>query len=297
VTVSARELVRDATERLRSAGVESARHDAEVLLAFVLGTSRGRVLADPAVDDATRDRFGDLVERRTHREPLQHLTGVAPFRHLELEVGPGVFVPRPETELLAGAAIDELQRLRGLGVERPRAVDLCTGSGAVALAMATEVPRARVSAAELSEDAFAYAVRNATELEIDLRLGDMADAFPDLVGRVHVVTANPPYIPLAAYESVDAEAREYDPAAALWSSEDGLAAIRVVAQVSAGLLVDGGLVVCEHADVQGESAPAVFAASGDWREVRDNRDLAGRPRFVTARRVSRRRREAGTIST
>jgi release factor glutamine methyltransferase len=255
------------------------------------------LLADPAVDDATRLRFGQLVERRTHREPLQHLTGVAPFRHLELEVGAGVFVPRPETELLAGAAIEELQRLRDAGVDGLRAVDLCTGSGAVALAMATEVPQVRVSAVEVSEEAFAYAVRNATGVEIDLRLDDMAHAFPELVGQVHVATANPPYIPLAAYESVDAEARDYDPAAALWSGEDGLAAIRVVARVGADLLVDGGLIVCEHADVQGESAPAVFAATGDWREVRDHRDLAGRPRFVTARRVSRRRREAGTIST
>jgi release factor glutamine methyltransferase len=132
---------------------------------------------------------------------------------------------------------------------------------------------------------------------VDLRLGDMADAVADLAAQAHVVTANPPYIPLAAFESVAAEVRDFDPAAALWSSEDGLAAIRVVAEVAARLLDDDGLVVCEHADVQGESAPAVFASSGDWREVRDHRDLTGRARFVTARRVSRRRASAGTIGT
>lgn len=204
-------------------------------------------------------------------------------------------MPRPETELLAGAAVEELTRLVSVGVEQPSAVDLCTGSGAIALAMATEVPQARVAAVEMSEAAYGYAQCNCAGHGIDLRLGDMAAAFPELRGRVHVVTANPPYIPLDAFESVAAEARNFDPAAALWSGEDGLEAIRVVARVAADLLADGGLVVCEHADVQGRSAPELFAAAGDWREVRDHADLAGRPRFVTARRVSRARAGAGTI--
>lgn len=292
---SARLLVRQATERLAAAGVESARHDAESLLAFVLGTSRGGLLADPVVGEAARTTYLGLVERRERREPLQHLTGRAYFRHLELEVGPGVFVPRPETELLAGAAIEELRRLVDAGAAEPMAVDLCTGSGAVALAIATEVPETRVVAVELSEQAFAFASRNASGVSIDLRLGDMAHAVAELAGQVHVVTANPPYIPLEAFESVEAEARDHDPAAALWSGADGLDAIRVVARVAADLLVDGGLVLCEHADVQGDSAPAVFASTGAWTQVRDRRDLAGRPRFVTACRVSRPATGAGTI--
>jgi release factor glutamine methyltransferase len=206
-----------------------------------------------------------------------------------------VFVPRPETELLAGAAIEELRRLVDAGVAEPLAVDLCTGSGAVALSIATEVPESRVVAVELSEQAFAYASRNAGGVSIDLRLGDMANAVAELADRVHVVTANPPYIPLEAFESVAAEARDHDPAAALWSGTDGLEAIRVVARVAADLLVEGGLVLCEHADVQGDSAPAVFASTGAWTQVRDHRDLAGRPRFVTACRVSRPAAGAGTI--
>jgi release factor glutamine methyltransferase len=292
---SARLLIRQATERLAAAGVESARHDAESLLAFVLGTTRGGLQADPVVDETARTTYLGLVERRERREPLQHLTGRAYFRHLELEVGPGVFVPRPETELLAGAAIEELRRLVDAGVPEPLAVDLCTGSGAVALALATEVPESRVVAVELSEQAFAYASRNASGVSIDLRLGDMANAVAEFAGRVHVVAANPPYIPLEAFESVEAEARDHDPAAALWSGADGLDAIRVVARVAADLLVEGGLVLCEHADVQGDSAPAVFASTGAWTQVRDHRDLAGRPRFVTACRVSRQATGAGTI--
>jgi release factor glutamine methyltransferase len=141
-----------------------------------------------------------------------------------------------------------------------------------------------------------WAQRNATGVDIDLRCGDMADAFSELEGRVHVVTANPPYIPLAAYESVELEVRDFDPAVALWSGEDGLDAIRLVAARAASLLVDGGLVVCEHADVQGELALAVFSATGAWAHVRDHVDLTGRPRFVTARRVPRRASRTGTIA-
>jgi release factor glutamine methyltransferase len=228
-----------------------------------------------------------LVERRAAREPLQHLTGTVGFRYLDLAIGPGAFVPRPETEVLAGAAVDALRRLTEQGVEHPVAVDLCTGSGAIAAALASEVPAAKVTAVEISDSAYRYAVRNAAHLGVDVRLGDMADAVSDLAGGVHVVTANPPYIPLGAYESVAAEARDFDPPEALWSGPDGLAAIRVVARVAAALLVDEGLVLCEHADVQGQSAPDVFAATGCWLEVRDNRDLADRPRFVSARRVPR----------
>jgi len=292
-----RAFVDESARRLAAAGVASPRHDAEVLLAFALGTTR-RALhrVTRPLDRAALSAAAALVQRRVAREPLQHLTGVAGFRHLEVAVGPGVFIPRPETELLAGQAVDELAGLVADGVDNPVAVDLCAGSGAVAASLAIEVPLARVTAVELSEPAYAYAVRNAAPLGVDVRLGDMADAVDDLAGTVHVVTANPPYIPLDAYESVQAEVRVHDPAKALWAGEDGLDAIRVVAEVAARLLVDGGLLLCEHADLQHSSAPGVFAAMPVWRTVRDHADLAGRPRFVTARRVTRRLPAAGTIA-
>ena len=296
MTVHARGFVQRAVEQLAAAGVDSPRHDAEALVAFVLGTTRGALHTGSweLTTDAERSAQR-LVERRAAREPLQHLTGTAGFRHLDIAVGPGVFVPRPETELLAGAAVDELSRVVADGVAHPVAVDLCTGSGAIAAALATEVPASRVTAVELSESAFAFAVRNGGPVGVDVRLGDMAEAVDDLAGSVHVVTANPPYIPLDAFESVAREAREHEPPLALWSGSDGLDALRVVAQVAARLLLPGGLVLCEHADVQGESAPLVFAAAGRWSEVRDNPDLVGRPRFVSARRLPRSSASAGTI--
>jgi len=278
--VRAREAIARATWRLQQAGVDSPGTDAELLVAHVLGMSRGRVgLADDLTPEQAHD-LEALVVRRARREPLQHLLGTAAFRYVEVEVGPGVFVPRPETELLAGWAVD---RLRGL--EAPVAVDLCTGSGAIALALATEVPHATVHAVELSDTACEYARRNLSGTEVDLRCGDIATAFPDLDGAVDVVVANPPYIPLDAYASVAVEAREYDPPLALWSGQDGLDTIRVVEDVAARLLCPGGWVGCEHADVQGEAAPAVFVRSGRWAQVRDRTDLARRPRFVTASRA------------
>jgi release factor glutamine methyltransferase len=162
-------------------------------------------------------------------------------------------------------------------------VDLCTGSGAIALSIATEVPEAEVHAVELSEDALAWAERNLAGHGVDLRQGDLADAFADLGGEVDVVVCNPPYIPLDAYETVAPEARDHDPHLALFSGEDGLTAIRVLETTAARLLRPGGVVGAEHADLQGESAPAVFSGAGRWREVRDHADLAGRPRFLTAR--------------
>jgi release factor glutamine methyltransferase len=267
------------------------------LAAHVLGTSRGDLAGIGTLTPRQQDAFDLAVRRRESREPLQHITGHAAFRYLELEVGPGVFVPRPETEVLAGVAVDELSRLVGSGVQ-PVAVDLCTGSGAVAIALATEVPEALVIGIELSPEAIAYAERNARGTGVDIRLGDLAQApelLADRLGAVHVVTANPPYIPLDAWESVDLEVRTHDPDAALWSGEDGLDAIRQVARVAAELAVDGGFVACEHADVQGDATARVFSDAGSWTEVRDHPDLAGRSRFVTARRVPRHGGATGTI--
>lgn len=266
-----------ANARLREAGVPSPEHDAAELLAHVLGTSRSRLALVDVVAPSALEEYDVLLARRAAREPLQHLTGVAWFRHVELAVGPGVFVPRPETELLAGWAIEQC------GGEGSVVVDLCTGSGAIAKAVKDEVPGAEVHAVELDEAAHAWAERNLAGTGVDLRLGDMATAFDDLAGRVDVLTCNPPYVPLEAWESVAPEARDHDPHLALFSGADGLDAVRVLADRAAVLLRPGGVVGFEHADVQGESAPAVFAAAGRWADVRDHADLAGRARFTTAR--------------
>jgi release factor glutamine methyltransferase len=274
----------EATARLAAAGVPSPEHDAQELLAHVLRLPRLRVNGHEDLTAGQSRDFTELVARRARREPLQHLIGSAAFRYVEVEVGPGVFVPRPETELLAGWGIDELTAMRRDGVECPIAVDLGTGSGAIAKAVADEVPTSRVYAVEVSEPALEYARRNLAGTGVDLYAGDIADCLPELAGRVDLVLANPPYIPLEEYESVALEAREHDPAIALWSGSDGLETIRLVERVARRLLRPGGVVGCEHADLQGETVPAVFGARPEWADVRDHRDLSDRPRFTTARR-------------
>ncbi len=276
--VKRRLVLADAVRRLSDARVASPEADAEILLAHVLGIDRGRLVLVDEVADGDRATYDALVGRRAAREPLQHLTGRAYFRHVELAVGPGVFVPRPETELLAGWAIE-----RATALDNPVVVDLGTGSGAIAKAVADEVPHARVHAVEMDEAAHGWATTNLAGTGVDLRLGDLGTAFDELAGTVDVVVSNPPYIPLDAWESVALEVRDHDPALALWSGTDGLDAMRVVEARAALLLAPGGVVGVEHADAQGESAPAVFSATGRWVDVRDHRDLAGRPRFVTAR--------------
>lgn len=273
-----REVRRSWVARLSEAGVDSPDSDVTLLLCHVLGTSPGNLVL---VEDLTPEDVAEmdrLLDRRSTRVPLQHLTGRAWFRFVDLEVGPGVFVPRPETELLAGWAVEACAE-----IEAPVVVDLCTGSGAIAKAVAHEVPAARVHAVELDPNAHRWAERNLAGTGVDLRQGDMATAFDDLDGQVDVVVCNPPYIPLEAWESVALEARDHDPHLALFSGQDGLDAMRVLERRAAALLRPGGVVGAEHADVQGESAPGVFVASGRWSDVRDHRDLAGRARFVTAR--------------
>jgi len=273
-----RAVVALAARRLQDAGVASPEHDAAELLAHVLGTDRPSLALVEDVSAVDLAAYDALVERREAREPLQHLTGVAWFRHVSLEVGPGVFTPRPETELLAGWAIEAARAL-----EAPVVVDLCTGSGAIARSVVDEVPAAVVHAVEADPAAHAWAARNLEGTGVDLRQGDFASAFDDLLGRVDVVVCNPPYVPLEAWESVAPEARDHDPHLALFSGDDGLDAIRVLAVRAAELLRPGGVVGVEHADVQGESVPALFSATGRWAEVRDHPDLAGRARFTTAR--------------
>ncbi|TXL61277.1 peptide chain release factor N(5)-glutamine methyltransferase [Aeromicrobium terrae] len=275
--MTAKRLLEDATAALEAAGVPSPRVDAELLLSHVTGVPRALLAVAARPNDLQRKTYLEMIDARARRVPLQHITGSTAFRYVDLEVGPGVFVPRPETEVLAGWAIESCAAL-----EAPVVVDLCTGSGAIALSVLDEVPSARVHAVELDEAAYGWAVRNLAGTGIDLRQGDAADAFADLDGTVDVVVANPPYIPLDAWESVAPEARDHDPSLALWSGDDGLDTMRMIEATAWRLLKPGGAVGAEHADVQGESAPAVFAAR--WSDVRDHDDLAGRPRFVTARR-------------
>lgn len=273
-----RQLLIEAEQVLALAGVPSPARDSAALLAHVLQVSPATLPMVAEVGPGDRRLFEALVERRRQREPLQHIVGDVGFRHVTLAVGPGVFVPRPETEVLAGWAVAQLA-----GIPSSTVVDLCTGSGAVAKAIADESPTARVFAVELSVSAHAWAERNLAGTGVGLRLGDMRDAFPELDGQVDLVTCNPPYIPVDAWESVAPEARDHDPPESLFSGSDGLAAIRVAEQSAARLLRAGGWVAVEHADAQETSAPAVFAGAGRWDRVRDHRDLAGRPRFVTAR--------------
>jgi release factor glutamine methyltransferase len=280
-----RSLLAEATDRLREAGVESPAQDARILLSFVSGVELARLpLLDELDDDHVR-RYRKLIMRRVERVPVQHLTGRAHFRRVEVVVGPGVFVPRPETEVMTGWAIDQLRSL-STRERRPLVVELCSGSGVISKAIASELTRVDIHAVEVSEAAADYARRNLADTLVDLHVSDMATALVELNGSVDLVIANPPYIPLEAYESVAPEARDHDPVQALFAGRDGLDAIKVVISVAHRLLRPGGLLCFEHADVQGESAPALVVAVGGFTAVREHTDLAGRPRFVTAIRRS-----------
>jgi release factor glutamine methyltransferase len=272
-----------AAARLAEAGVDSPRADAEELAAWTHGVTRGRL---HTVRDGDFDaRYWEAVARRENREPLQHITGRAYFRYLELEVGPGVFVPRPETEVMVGWAID---RLRELDDREPLIVDLCSGSGAIALAIAQEVPRARVHAVELSDEALVWTRRNVEGSRVILHQADARTALPELDGQVDLVISNPPYIPLTEWEYVAPEAREYDPQLALFSGEDGLDMIRALERTANRLLRPGRWLAVEHSDQQGGSVQRIFLEEYGWVEAGDHRDLTGRPRFFTARKDGQR---------
>lgn len=280
------DLLRSVVERLTQAGVPSPYADGLALIAHVWGRSpadaRRELLLGRRPDPTATQRLTELVAERSRRVPLQHLTGTAPFRHLELAVGPGVFVPRPETELLVDLVLASADP--GAAV-----VDLCTGSGAIALAIKQERPDLQVAAVEVDRLAFAWAQQNAATLglEVSLSLADAAAALPGQDGGFDVVVSNPPYIP-DQMVPIDPEVRDHDPAVALFGgSADGLRIPLAVAGRAAELLRDGGLLIMEHADTQGESLPGALAADGRWREVSDHRDLSGRPRAVRARRVDR----------
>ena len=272
--------------QLSDAGVDSPRVDAELLLAHVLGLSRAALLTLGDIASAEVDRFDALVGQRADRVPLQHLTGVAAFRYLELAVGPGVFVPRPETEQLAGWALERLA-----GTSAPVVVDLGSGTGALALSIAFEHPGARVTAVERDPGAIEWTRHNAAtraaagDTPVEVLAGDMTDAglLPDLDGAVDLVVSNPPYVPDGA--RVPREVADHDPPLALWGGPDGLDVVRGLLVTAARLLRPGAWLGVEHADQQGRALPALVRASGGWVDVEDHPDLAGRPRFTTARRA------------
>ncbi|MEO6886108.1 MAG: peptide chain release factor N(5)-glutamine methyltransferase [Jatrophihabitantaceae bacterium] len=265
-----------ATDRLAAAGIASPRVDAELLLAHCLGVTRSALITRTAVPGGAAAGFAGLIERRAAREPLQHIAGTAPFRYLELAVGPGVFIPRPETELLIDAVLPVLA-----AAAAPIAVDLCAGSGALALAIAHEAPHARVVAVEMSAQALIWLRRNAVGSRIEVVAGDVTDndLLTDLCGAVDVVVSNPPYVPLTT--AVDAEVLA-DPAEAVFAGVDGLALMPAVISRAAMLLGSGGVLAIEHNDSHGQTLPALLHAGADWTDIADHRDLAGRPRYVTA---------------
>lgn len=267
-----------ATATLAAAGVESPRVDAELLAAHVLEVPRGRLfLIDGMRPDELR-RFTALVRERAGRVPLQHLLGTAAFRHVELSVGDGVFIPRPETELLAGWGI-------ALITDGDTVVDLCSGTGAIALAVADEARPGRVIAVERSPVALSFLRRNAAGFPVvEVIEGDVTD--PDLLsglhGRVDVLLCNPPYVPDGT--PVPPEVADHDPAEAVFGGVDGLTVIRPVIALAAALLKAGGQMGVEHDDGQGDTVPELLRAHGGFTDVTAHRDLTGRPRFTTARR-------------
>lgn len=282
-------VLQEITGMLGAAEIDTATADAELLLGHVLGISRGRVqaltLLGETLSAEDRQAVLALATERASRVPLQHLTGRGPFRNIELELGPGVFVPRPETETVAGLAIEAL---RAVPNAEPIAVDLCTGSGAIALAIAQEVPTAQVWAIEQSPEAHAWADRNIARLgggRVTLLRGDACHAatlLSALTAQVDVLVSNPPYVPRGMVPR-DPEVREHDPALALYGGEDGLDIIRCIAREAHTLLAPGGTLVLEHAEHQGAAVRSLLTRYG-WRTPATHPDLTLRDRATTATR-------------
>ncbi|MBE9375758.1 peptide chain release factor N(5)-glutamine methyltransferase [Saccharopolyspora sp. HNM0983] len=275
----------EAERVLSAAGVASPRADAELLAAHLLGVERTKLMMVPLVDPPVVEALQDLVRRRAARVPLQHLTGSAALGPVRLSVGPGVFVPRPETELLLEWGLAALD-----GLESPRVVDLCTGSGALALGVAASRPDAQVHAVDNDPGALGWARRNVDEqvaagaAPVRLVTGDVGDpgVLAELDGRVDLVLCNPPYVPEGT--PVPLEVRNHDPHGAVFAGRDGLDVVRHVVACAARLLRPGGVFAIEHDDTHGGSVPALLSARRSFTEVVDHQDLAGRPRFATARR-------------
>lgn len=288
--VQLRPVLAEAIEILDTAGVPSPRADAEHLAAHVLGVERSRLLLSPLIGPDQLDEYRALVARRARRIPLQHLTGRSFMGEIDLVVGPGVFVPRPETELLFAWALARLEAVRH--DHTPVVVDLCTGSGALALALAHARPDADVHAVELDSDALSWARRNADQRAADgdtpitLHHDDVTDPYllTELDGYADLVVANPPYIPDGA--ELSPEVVDHDPHRALFGGPDGLDVIRPLVPLIGRLLRPGGGAAIEHDDSNGGGVAALLAADGRFTEIVEHPDLAGKPRFVAAIRIS-----------
>jgi release factor glutamine methyltransferase len=275
--MSLRQVIDAAAVALAEAGVGSPRTDAELLAAHAAGTERGRLALAEAGPEFLH-RYDELVAQRANRVPLQHLVGTAAFGDVTVHVGPGVFIPRPETEsLLEWAAAQQLS-------PQPVIVDLCTGSGALALALSTYRPDARVIAVDDSAEALAYARRNVAGTPVELVDADVTQPglLPELDGQVDLVVANPPYIPDGA--TLEPEVAEHDPAHALFGGPDGMAVIDRIVELAARWLRDGGRCAVEHDDTTSKATVEAFTRTGSFNDVTARHDLAGRPRFVTATR-------------
>ncbi len=269
--------VREATAVLTAAGVPTPRVDAELLAEHLLGVGLGRLRAMLLGSDPAPEGYADLVAERAGRVPLQHITGVAYFRYLELRVGPGVFIPRPETESVVQLVIDHLAR-----VPNPKVVDLGTGSGAIAGSIAHEVPGADVHAVEFSPFAHAWAAKNLQPLGVALVQGDLRDALPEHNGTFDVVVSNPPYIPAEAIPT-EPEVALHDPPEALYGGgADGMELPTAAASSAARLLKPGGYFVMEHAEVQAAWIAGMLRRSGRWNDVTTHFDLNGKERATSA---------------
>lgn len=273
-----RRAIADATGTLAAAGVDTPRVDAEQLAAFTAGIDRG-LLAFHEPDEPFFGRYRDLIDARARRIPLQHLTSSAAFGPVTVAVGPGVFIPRPETEAMLEWAL--AQALPAQSV----IVDLCTGSGALAVALAHGRPGARIIAVDDSADALAYARRNSAATTIELIEADVTapGLLSEYDGTVDLIVANPPYIPDGA--QLDPEVAQHDPEHALFGGPDGMRVIGPIVDLAARLLRPGASIGVEHDDTTADATTALFDRAGAFTDVVARRDLAGRPRFVTATRA------------
>ncbi|MFL0243341.1 peptide chain release factor N(5)-glutamine methyltransferase [Mycobacterium sp. SMC-21] len=274
---SIRQALDEATATLAAAGIDSARVDAEYLAAHIAGVDRARLLfVEP--DPTFFAGYGDLIARRAQRIPLQHLIGTAAFGPVEVHVGPGVFIPRPETEALLEWAMNQPLP------PSPVIVDLCTGSGALALALAHTWPQAQVVAVEKSPEALAYARRNCAGSAVEVLEADVTvpSLLSDRTGTVDLLVSNPPYIPDGA--DLDPEVIDHDPAGALFGGPDGMSVIVPIIALAARLLRPGGKLGIEHDDTTADQVVAALDRDGTFGDITARRDLTGRPRFVTATR-------------
>ena len=276
------EVLSDASSKLLEAGVTSAKVDAELLASHTLGITRSDLALLVATNQefpaAELERFDIALARRVSREPLQHITGIAPFRHLELLVGPGVFTPRPETEQLVSYALEKTT-----AKQKPLIVDLCSGSGAIAISLATEVSGSEVFAVELSNEAFAFLLQNAARYglsQANLRNEDLQHSLTELDGLVDLVISNPPYIPNDAIP-IDLEVQLHEPSMSLYGGVDGLDVVRQILVRAMELLKPGGVLVMEHADTQSRAIGELLLAEG-WLQVEARADLAGKDRMISA---------------